>query len=460
MYIIVAGPIVLSVLSHLVSFPVPHYWFVYHFLWPKITSAYNWCVAAMSAAMTFTPQHPSPLARTTSPFKNPRTAPSTPGNTEHVWDEYEKRAVENARRRDTMWSTSRRQTQQSRFSSATVLDIIKSYDPHSSPRVPSIKDSPRFDFGFPTQQRPQLPVTESTTVAICKTCKGSITSTLGICEACKKTIVLSSPAQATPPLTPTTQSFTLADPTQKGETSPANKDMRTSTSPKRRSRRISSAQLVDPPIRLSSLRPPPPSQSTPRLSAETSRPRNASLPGSFETLKRLPISRKPVPLYASVPATPTTPPSTAHSYHSATRTRPCSLANITTPPVTETSSYRSTRHNSATPSELSTLFPYLSSSTTTTSPPSVYRASYQLQNTMSAWEDSDSEDEEKVGLVKYWRGRKWRSSRGSLGSQSGQARRESTETGNEEERRSAEMPVGGRKRRGFVRVISCGCGVQ
>lgn len=83
------------------------------------------------------------------------------------------------------------------------------------------------------------------------------------------------------------------------------------------------------------------------------------------------------------------------------------------------------------------------------------RASYQLQNTTSAWEDSDSEDEEKVGLVRYWRGRRWRGSRGSLGGQSTQARRDSAT--NEDDVKKADASASGKKRRGFVRVISCGC---
>lgn len=73
---------------------------------------------------------------------------------------------------------------------------------------------------------------------------------------------------------------------------------------------------------------------------------------------------------------------------------------------------------------------------------------------MSAWEDSDSEDEEKTGLVKYWRAKRWRGSRGSLGGQPGQVRRDSVSA--EEEAKKVET-ANGKKRRGFVRVFSCGC---
>lgn len=68
---------------------------------------------------------------------------------------------------------------------------------------------------------------------------------------------------------------------------------------------------------------------------------------------------------------------------------------------------------------------------------------------MSAWDDWDSEEEEEnAGLVKYWRGRKWRSSRGSLGG-SGAGRRESV--GNEEVDQLGSAGGSGRKRRGFMR---------
>lgn len=69
---------------------------------------------------------------------------------------------------------------------------------------------------------------------------------------------------------------------------------------------------------------------------------------------------------------------------------------------------------------------------------------------MSAWDWDSDDEEEKAGLVGYWRGRKWRGTSGSLGGTSG--RRDSAgrdESVKEESRR---------KRRGFVRVISCGCG--
>jgi hypothetical protein len=84
------------------------------------------------------------------------------------------------------------------------------------------------------------------------------------------------------------------------------------------------------------------------------------------------------------------------------------------------------------------------------------RASYSLHNATSAWDEWDSDEEGKIGLVGYWKGRKWRGSRGSLGgtsaSLSAGARRDSS--GKEESVKEETK----RKRRAFVRVISCGCG--
>ncbi|KAF2867974.1 hypothetical protein BDV95DRAFT_501828 [Massariosphaeria phaeospora] len=296
----------------------------------------------MASALTFIPHQSSPLARTISPYKNPRTPPCTPAKTAKLWDEYERRAVENARVRETPCS----------------------YDQLPSPQTPgqaptmSTAAVQHIDFRLSpsTRQKGYTRLSSSTTVAICKTCKQAITSTCGICQKCKKTIVISSPSgEATPPLSPACRNFA----------------------------------------------------------------------------------------------------------------RPSSLANITTPPHPHAQyqyqyqyqRHQHPRHASATPSELSTLYPYMSnSSTTTTSPPSVCRASVSVQNATSAWDDWDS-DEEKAGLVGYWRGRRWRGSRGSLGgapggaSASGSARRDSGATKEESVREE-----GGRKRRGFVRVISCGCG--
>ncbi|KAF2643290.1 hypothetical protein P280DRAFT_505448 [Massarina eburnea CBS 473.64] len=351
-----------------------------------------------STTITFDRNQSSYLTRTMSPLDDSRSPPCTPRSTAKL---------------------------STRFSSDTVLGIIKSYDPHSSPRVPCpsppVGVSPRFDFGFNSSHK----VADSTSdaaVAICRTCQQPIPSSPGVCERCKQTIILPSPS---------------------GVNTPA------SSPPKWKTHRPSSTsvQLVDPPIRLSSLRPPPkPRTDSPRSSHEGSRSRKASLTDPNEPFLRLQISRKPDPLPTTHPSTPTTPPSTSHARpfsptnSSTPLTRIATIANMTT-------ARPSTRHTSATPSELSTMYPDVASSATT-SPPSVSRASYQLQHTTSAWDDWDSEEEEEKSLVKYWRGRRWRSSRGSLGGQ-----------GSGGSRRDSEGKDEGKKRRvgGFVRVISCGC---
>ncbi|KAF1951684.1 hypothetical protein CC80DRAFT_573734, partial [Byssothecium circinans] len=427
------------------------------------------------STVTITPNQSSPLGRTMSPFKAPRPPPCTPANTAKLWDEYERRAVENARRRETTCSTSTRQT---RFSSDTVLGIIKSYDPHSSPRIPcpspSAAASPPFDFGF-SNPRKTNDTTSGATVATCKICKQPIPSSPGVCEACKKTIILPSlSGESTPPLTPACRNFASTDLPQLEKVSSSAVTTPTSSPPKRQYRRCSStsAQLVDPPIRLSSLLPPPPPTRTPAARRESPRssvedaprPRKTSLTDPNEPFLRLQIPRKPVtaPLPAThQPSTPSTPPpppsSTPHS-----KPPPLALSLANTPPTTRPP----TRHTSATPSELSTLYPYLASPTTSTaSPPSLARTSYQLQHTTSAWDEWDSdEEEEKAGLVRYWRGRRWRGSRGSRGSLGGGSAKGAgggagggTGTGSMNVGDGGEGGVG-RKRRGFVRVLSCGCG--
>jgi len=215
----------------------------------------------------------------------------------------------------------------------------------------------------------------------------------------------------------------------------SHKDSMPETSPKcSKERGPTSVHVANLPIRLLPL--------TPLQTVEAPPPRKSSLTDPNEPFLRLQISRKPCP---PPQISPTTPPSA--SYLSA-RTRPCSLTNTTSP--LQYSSYP--RHTSATPSELSTLAPYMSNSTT---PPSTCHSSYNIQN-VSAWDEWDSEEEEKAGLVGYWKGRKWRGSRGSLGGASangtaGEAKRDSCGRGEEGGRE-------GKRRMRLVRVMSCGCG--
>ncbi|KAF2476528.1 uncharacterized protein BDR25DRAFT_66958 [Lindgomyces ingoldianus] len=449
--------------------------------------------STMTSNCTFVPHPSSPLARTASPFKHPRTPPCTPRNTAKLWDEYEKRAVENARRRETTFSNTLLRAPESQLlSSGTVLDIIRSSDPHPSPRIPapspnpSATASPQFDFGFqmaPQQTRHSDP-TSSTTVAICKICKKSILPTSGICERCKKTIILPSQSgESTPPLSPSRRNFGSTNLSKLHKESTSGNTTPKFSSPKCRSAHPSLSHLSELPIRLSSLLPPPTTATTTAtMTTDTTisalRPQRECKPSMadpHEPFLRLQIARKPIPgppatvipipPSGMLPSSPTTPPSSSHSKssHSHPQTRPPSLANITTPPQYATYSYSYSRHASATPSELSTLYPYISNSnsaSTTITTPSVCRASYTLQNTMSAWDwDSDDDEEEKAGLVGYWRAKKWRGSRGSLADRSGSGggglrERERSDSSAKEDGKAE----GKKKKRGFVRVISCGCG--
>ncbi|KAF2034343.1 hypothetical protein EK21DRAFT_97452 [Setomelanomma holmii] len=140
--------------------------------------------------MTFAPPKSSPLTRTISPFKDPRTPPSTPGKTAKLWDEYEKRAIENSEKRKACSRVSQPQR-----SSASDIQCT------STSALASARSS--FDFKF----RTRTTASSVTPVAICKSCKQPITYTSGICEHCKKTIILSSPsedvANTISPLSPT-----------------------------------------------------------------------------------------------------------------------------------------------------------------------------------------------------------------------------------------------------------------
>lgn len=416
----------------------------------------------MASAMSppsFIPYQSSPLAPEHSSSRNQQSpSPSVPRHTAKLWDEYERRAIDNAKRRETSYSSntvSASQSQSQRISNGTVFDIIRSYDTPASP-VPSAKFD--FDFGTPkTRRKASRPATPST-VAICKTCRGSIDYSSGVCEKCMRSIVLPPSGESTP-LSPSRRNFATTNLPRLHKESTSGTSTPTSTSPKRRPQRDSATHLLDhePPIRLSSLRPPPTLEQAPRISTDTTRSRKSSLTDPNEPFLRLQISRKPLP--RTSPSTPSTPPYNAHA-HAHTRTPSHVHAHITTPPSNSNSHYTHTHsaypsHASATPSELSTLYPYISHSTATTSPPSVCRASYSLQNTTSAWDDWDSDEEDKAGLVGYWRGKKWRGSRGSLGGSAATTTRESASAGEdggkEEGKRSG-------KRRGFVRVLSCGCG--
>ncbi|KAH7079054.1 hypothetical protein BKA63DRAFT_257386 [Paraphoma chrysanthemicola] len=421
-------------------------------------------MALTTSTMTFAPPKSSPLARTTSPFKDPRTPPSTPGKTAKLWDEYERRAVENAKKREV-------QSQTSHPPRTSASDIPRT----STSAIASARSS--FDFKFNSRTTVSPPIA----IANCKTCKLPITYSSGICEPCKKTIIYpSASGESTPPLSPSARNFASADLQElHNKLSREENNRPKATSPKRRSNCPLPAQMLDPPIRLSSLRPPPNQEPH----QEAARSRKVSLTDPNEPFLRLQIApNSHVPHSGSHPSTPTYPPTTPPSTsHSRTSTRPSSVANTMSPlsPVVHIPTQPYARHNSATPSELSTLYPY-------TSRTASINTGYGLQPAASAWDDWDSDGEgEKAGLVGWFaksakdkskkKGRSdSKTSLDSIDRKLRDVREEEAKKSREHTRRKsveqstasskgkkAESSKGsGRKRpSGFVRVFSCGaCG--
>ena len=332
--------------------------------------------------MTHNPTRPSPLCRKASPFKDPRPAPCTPAKTAKAWDEYEKQARQNARRRDRASQSS--QPQRNSASS----DLGKGSRSSSSTARSS------YDFKFRNG-----PIATSTAVATCKSCKQPITYASGICERCKKTIILPSPTgESTPPLSPAARNFASTDlHLLEKSTSQEEPSSRPSSSPKRKGC-PPALQLTNPPIRLDSLRPPPNTQEF----MEANRSRKVSLTDPNEPFLRLQYAHQYAPLTYSIPTTPTYPPTSPPStIPSRISTRPSSFAQMTSPLTQNAIMPSYTRHNSATPSELSQLHHY--TPVAPTSPPSLHHVNTGLQNTTSAWDDWDSDGEEKVRLVGYWK---------------------------------------------------------
>ncbi|KAF1366068.1 hypothetical protein EJ07DRAFT_150531 [Lizonia empirigonia] len=337
-----------------------------------------------SSFMSQNPTRPSPLSRKASPFKDPRPPPSTPAKTAKAWDEYEKQARQNARKRDRASQSS--QPQRNSASS----DIGKGSRSSSS----TVRSS--YDFKFPNP-----PHTTSTTVATCKSCRQPITYTSGICERCKKTIILPcSTGESTPPLSPAARNFASTDLHLLEKKTSLEEPGSGPSSSQRRKGCAPVLQLTNPPIRLDSLRPPPNTQDL----MEVNRSRKASLTDPNEPFLRLQYAHQYAPCTSSIPTTPTYPPTGPPStIPSRVSTRPSSFAQMTSPLTQNAIMPSYTRHNSATPSETSQLHHYTSISTGTASPPSLHRVSNALQNTTSAWDDWDSDGEEKVRVVGYWK---------------------------------------------------------
>ncbi|KAF9699014.1 hypothetical protein EKO04_002896 [Ascochyta lentis] len=324
-----------------------------------------------------------PLSRKASPFKDPRPPPCTPAKTAKAWDEYEKQARQNARNRDRASQSSQPQR------NSALSDIGKGSRSSSSTARSS------YDFKFRN-----VPIATSTAVATCKSCKQSITYASGICESCKKTIVLPSPTgESTPPLSPAARNFASTDLHMLEKKTSLEEPSSRPPNSKRRGF-PPALELTKPPIRFDSLRPPPNSQDL----MEANRSRKASLTDPNEPFLRLQYAHSYAPYTYSIPTTPTyAPTSPPSSIPSRVSTRPSSFAQMASPLTQNAAIPSYTRHNSATPSELSQLHHYTSVSMVPTSPPSLHRVSNALQNTTSAWDDWDSDGEEKVRLVGYWK---------------------------------------------------------
>ena len=332
--------------------------------------------------MTHNPTRPSPVPRKASPFKDPRPAPCTPAKTARAWDAYEKQARQNARRRDQASRVSQPQR------NSTSSDAGKGSRSSSSTARSS------YDFKFRN-----VPIATSTAVATCKSCKQPITYASGICERCKKTIILPALAgESTPPLNPAVRNFASTDlHLLEKSTSQEEPDTRPSSSSKRKGC-PPALQLTTPPVRRDSLRPPPHTQDL----MEANRSRKTSLTDPNEPFLRLQYAHQYVPNTYSIPTTPTypstSPPSTVPSRVS---TRPSSFAQMTSPLTQDAMMPSYTRQNSATPSELSHAHHYAPVPPDSTSP--LQCVDNGLQNTTSAWDDWDSDGEEKVRLVGYWK---------------------------------------------------------
>ncbi|KAF2502933.1 hypothetical protein BU16DRAFT_23761 [Lophium mytilinum] len=379
------------------------------------------CAPTLSAGLGLPLYTSSSLKRTASPCTDPRTPPCSPKNTEQIWDEYERCARERSKSRETSFSSLHlRALESQRFSSGTVLDIIKSYDPYSSPKAPaaspasSVAPSPRIGTPPSFSQRKNMLQGTSLTRTMCKACENSATSPSTLCEDCKpkETTATSKPhiEDTSRPLSTEQRTSTavhlgkrqkLHTPSNSRSSAASSTSKSIQTSPKRSAK----ANQRTLPIRLSSL----------DYSRTHDRPSESpelhhDLPSSKTSTPASRIPRKPVPQ-------PTTPVGCSFPLLLPTFNH----SNITSPPPSTPPSTASSRHNpnsllASSPEYHLSLYPSTPTtigttrmSTSANTP--LHRASYSLQNTVSVWED---DDDEKVGLVDYLR-RGWRGSRSSFG---------------------------------------------
>lgn len=329
-----------------------------------------------TSVMSRTPARQSPLSRKASPFKDPRPAPCTPAKTAKVWDEYEKQARQNARRRDRASQASPPQR------NSAVSEVGKGSRSSTSTARSS------YDFKFRT-----APNVTSMAIATCKSCQQPIMYSSGVCERCKKTIILPSrTGESTPPLTPAARNFASTDLHLLEKCTSQDTSISRPSSISKRQDYPPALQLTNPPVRLDSLRPPPSSQDI----MESSRARKTSLTDPNEPFLRLQYAQQIAPCTYSIPSTPTYPPTSPPStIPSRVSTRPSSFAQMMSPLTQNATMPSYTQQNSATPSEYGQVHNH--------APPSLHFVNRTLQTTISAWDDWDSDDEEKVRLVDKWR---------------------------------------------------------
>ncbi|EUC38748.1 hypothetical protein COCCADRAFT_21795 [Bipolaris zeicola 26-R-13] len=400
------------------------------------------------------PQQSPPTPGAASAPESPRS-PCSPSKTAELWDGYERLAVEKAKERDELM-----------------------HETHERDDCSTSRTS--FDFRF---KRAQTTI-PSTTTSGCKFCGRPIIYASGMCEGCfKRTVISPGNEEITTPLGASEHNMAVSGLCQIS----LREEIITPTyaSPKRASFCPLPAHLTDASTRTSSTQP----GSVGRRKKSPSEPTQPSL-----QLQITPSTHTPRSQANSPPMTPTSPPGTAHSLNS---TRRSSLANVTMLPKPR---YPHARNDSGTPSEFSTL--YQTVSTTTTPPASLHRFGYPLQNTTSAWDDWDSDEEEEQGEeeerpgLSSWMGRRKIRSRngggagGSGGGSGAKASMDQYDSSGEETREKMTMArksrderveqsrvesVGGmsvrverlvepsrdnkvKKPSGFVRALSCGCG--
>ncbi|KAF2132420.1 hypothetical protein P153DRAFT_275721, partial [Dothidotthia symphoricarpi CBS 119687] len=337
---------------------------------------------ASTTMATVAPQTSLPQSPPASPFKNLRAAPCTQKKTAKLWDQYEKEAVENARRRET---THGAPTSQRYFASDIRNDHFKS---PSLTIATSAKIS--FDFNFADAAISPPPLR---TVAKCRSCRQPTMYASSDCERCNTTMTRSPPTGViTPPLSPSSRNFAWTDVPQRHRESTSDESSTSNSASSERTLLCPPPTLrVDLPVRQSSLHPP---RSPDFNNAELDRGRKGSLTDPNEPFLRHQIAhqrafaRSP----CSNPTSPTFPPaSRPHTSHSYSPAYTFGHVNVHPMPL-------NTRHIGTSTAELSAR-PHTSATLSPASRPSIVQ-----HNTSSAWDDWNSDDEEEQIRLVGWIG--------------------------------------------------------